>query len=151
MVFDTNVIIDGFSDDFSAQARLIEAASNGEITALITPPIEREYNLILGRLINDDRYRHRINDFLETTEQVEPVHVDTHIDDAEDYKFLQAAVGGKADLLVTHDQHLLVVGTIEKTRVLRPQEAWAVFEEESGTGDGAGSWADFARGLGIGG
>lgn len=148
VVLDTNVLIDGFSDDFSAQARLLDAVRDSEIEALITPQIEREYQLILRRLINDPVYKEGIGDVLAQAKRVAPKRVDTEIDDPEDYKFLQAAVGGAADFLVTMDRHLLAVGEIGTTRIVSPQEAWAAWEEEGGGGSGA--WADFVRGTGIG-
>lgn len=147
IVLDTNVLIDGFSDDFSAQARLIGAVREGAITAVITPAIEREYRLILQRLINDPVYREKITDFLSMTQRVTPQRVTAQIDDAQDYKILQAAVGGQADCIVTHDHHLLSLGEIEGIPIRRPQEAWTVFEDSS---DGSSSWRDFVRGIGIG-
>ena len=147
MVFDTNVLIDGFQDDFNAAARLIDAASDGELIALVTPKVMNEYHLLMKRLIDNDTYTDKINSFLGQTEEVEAVRVDTTIDDDEDYKFLQAAVGGQADLLVTNDRHLLDVGEIETTRIVTPQEAWNRFEDESGQ---SSEWQNFVTGLGIG-
>jgi len=147
-VFDTNVLIDAFQDDFSAQAKLLDAVINGEVTAVVTPAVEREYRLILHWLISDPQYEDRINDFLAATKKVTPQRVDTQLDDAEDYKILQAAVGGEADLVVTHDHHLLSVGELEGIRIVRPQEAWAIVQEE-GEG-GSSEWQDFIRGFGIG-
>jgi putative PIN family toxin of toxin-antitoxin system len=147
VVLDTNVLIDGFSDDFSAPARLIDAVREGTITAVVIPTIEKEYRLILARLIDDPTYRERIMEFLDAAERVTPQRVDVTIDDSEDYKFLQAAVGGGADLLVTHDQHLLTLGNIEETDIVTPQEAWARFEDREG---GSSGWQEFVGGLGIG-
>ncbi len=148
LVFDTNVLVDGFRDDYSAQARLIEAVRNGALEALTTPQITKEYQLILARLIEDEEYKHRIADFLDCTQKVTPSRVALTIDDPEDYKFLQAAVGGQADGLVTNDRHLLDVGEIEGIAIMTPQEAWVKFEEASGT---SSEWQSFVKGLGIGG
>lgn len=147
IVLDTNVLIDGFSDDFSAQAKLIDAVRDGEITALGTPGTQREHRKILNRLISDPAYRSRIEDFLENLENVEPARVDVVLDDEEDRKFVDAAVGGEADMLVTSDRHLLDVGEIEGVRIVTPQECWSMFEDEQG---GSGQWGEFVRGMGIG-
>lgn len=147
VIFDTNVLIDGFSDDFSAQAQLLEAVNNGKLTALITPRIEREYRLILNRLINDPTYHQHIEKFLQQAERVSEQPADITIDDPEDYKFLQAAVGGQADLVITMDRHLLSAGEIGETRIVAPQEALTLVEEDSDTSD---TWRNFVKGIGIG-
>ncbi len=147
VIFDTNVLIDGLSDDFSAPAQLLEAVRAGKLTALSTPPIEREYRLILNRLINDPTYHQRIENFLQQAERVHEQHAEVAIDDPEDYKFLQAAVGGQADLIITMDRHLLSAGEVGETRIVAPREALAMLEEESGTGD---AWQNFVKGIGIG-
>ncbi|MEX0650253.1 MAG: putative toxin-antitoxin system toxin component, PIN family [Candidatus Andersenbacteria bacterium] len=146
-VFDTNVLIDGFQDDFSAQAKLVEAVRDGELQALVTSAVVREYRNILRRLIEDPHYTDRIEDFLHMATEVEPVRVEIEIDDPDDYKFLQAAVGGGAQALVTSDRHLLDVGHIDGIDILTPQEAWSRFSDESGS---SSEWQDFVRGIGIG-
>lgn len=147
VIFDTNVLIDGFSDDFSAQAQLLEAVQAGKLTALITTRIEREYRLILNRLIADARYRQRIENFLHQAERVPEQRVNLSIDDPDDYKFLQAAAGGQADLIITMDRHLLSVGEVGETRIVAPQEALGKLQEES---DDGSTWHNFVKGIGIG-
>lgn len=147
VVLDTNVLIDGERDAFSAQARLIDAACNGELTALSTPAIEREYNKLLRRLVMDEEYREHLGDFIAATELVTEERMDITLDDMEDLKFLKAAAGGAADLLVTNDRHLLDIGEVGPTRIVRPAEAWAAVAEEQG---GMGEWESWAKGLGIG-
>ncbi len=148
IVLDTNVLIDALGDDFSAQAKLIDAVIDGEITALITPAIQREYSKILSKLINNPDYRDRINGFQAAGEQVTPQRVDMTLDDEDDYKFLQAAVGGSADLIVTSDRHLLDAGEVGAIDIVTPPEAWARFED-SDSGDS--EWQNLVQGWGLGG
>lgn len=147
-IFDTNVLIDGFQDDFSAPARLIAAVVAGQITALLTPRIEREYRLILARLITNHQYRQRMESFLQQTECVPEQPVAVTIDDPDDYKFLQAAAAGQADLIITTDRHLLSLGEVGETQIVAPLEALRRLEEATDTGD---TWRSWAKGLGIGG
>ena len=147
VVLDTNVLIDGFQDEYSAQARLIKAVSENKLTALVTPKIEREYRNILRRLISDPEYKERIQEFLKMTEETEPAFVETQIDDEEDRKFIQAAVGGQADLIVSNDRHLLDIGEVGSTRIVTPKEAWNIFQDDSG---GGSEWKNFIKNLGIG-
>ncbi len=147
-VLDTNVLIDGIQDDFSAQARLIEAVRDGKIEAVATPQIVGEYKLLVNRRIQDSSYKKSIQEFIDATTRVAPATVeDVVIDDHEDKKFLAAAKGGEADAVVTSDRHLLDIGELGATRIMTPAEAWRQVEEETG---GNSSWQNFVKGLGIG-
>ncbi len=146
IVVDTNVLIDGFQDDNSSEAKLIDAVRSGSLTAVATPKVIKEYRLILGRLISDKEYRSRIEEFLFMLEETEPEYVDIRIDDEEDMKFLEAAVGGEADIVVTSDRHLLDVGEVDGVRIITPEEAWRKAEDELG---GSDEWHGIVEGWGI--
>lgn len=146
IVVDTNVLIDGFQDDFCAEAKVIDAVRGGELIALATPKVMKEYRLILGRLIADRQYRSRIEEFLTALEEAEPEYVDVVIDDEEDLKLLEAAVGGEADLLITSDRHLLDIGEADNVRIVSPEEAWRRIEDEIG---GSEEWEGIVEGWGI--
>lgn len=147
VVLDTNVLIDGGNDDFSVAAKLINAVINGEITAVTTSAIEKEYRLKVEQLVTDEAYKERLIDFYAAVEQTIPAMVDVQIDDVEDRKFLKAAVGGKADLVITADRHLLQLGEIGSTRIVTAPEAWVILEETSGS---SSEWQNWLSGLGIG-
>ncbi|MBI3256021.1 MAG: putative toxin-antitoxin system toxin component, PIN family [Candidatus Andersenbacteria bacterium] len=146
-VFDTNVIIDAFDDSLGASARLIEAVINGQLEAVVSHRVRREYQTILRRLVNDSTYTNRIQDFLDNAHEVRPQHVDVVIDDAEDRKIIEAAVGGQADAIVSSDRHLLDIGEVGSIPVITPTEAWRRFEDDS---DGASEWKSFMKGFGFG-
>lgn len=142
VVLDTNVLIDGFADDFSAQYQLVEAVCTGQLEAAVTPATKREGERLLRRLIKDEQYRVRIQNFFAQATLVPAASVETVIDDEEDRKFLAAAVGGEADLLITNDRHLLDIGTVSGIPIVTPQEGWNRFrEEELGTND----WLQWTR------
>lgn len=143
MVLDTNVLIDGFADDFSAQAKLLDAVRDGELVAVVTEAVRREYNKILRRLIDDPQYRERVDEFMAVADIVEPAWVEVELDDEDDRKFFKAALGGRASLIVTSDRHLLDVGELDGVRVVTPQEAWQTWQEEQGGGE----WTEWAEGL----
>jgi putative PIN family toxin of toxin-antitoxin system len=148
VVFDTNVLIDGFQDDFSACSRLIDAVCDEELEAVVSRPIKQEYRLILGQKIKDKVFEGRIDDFLSKVDEIRPADVDVVIDDREDLKFLKAAVGGKADYVISSDRHLLDIGEVGKIKIITPTEAWVKFEESDAGGSSA--WNDFVHSLGIG-
>lgn len=147
VVLDTNVLIDGAGDDFSAAAKLVQAAIDGEIEALMTPAIEREYRRKAAQLVADDSYQEHLTDFYRAAQLVEPALVEEQVDDREDRKFLQAAVGGKADLLITADRHLLQLGEIATTRIVTAPEGWVACQEAMGK---SGEWDSWISGWGLG-
>ena len=147
VVLDTNVLVDAFSDDFSPQAKLIDAVREGDLDAVYTRALEREYRKILRRLISDSAHHDKISEFIAAGDIVQPRDADVVIDDQEDYKIIQAAVGGDASVIVSSDRHLLDIGEIGSIKVLTPQEAWVAFSDEQGD---SGEWTDWIKGLGIG-
>lgn len=146
VVLDTNVLIDGFSDDFCAESKLIDAVMEGEVTAVASHKMVKEYRLIMGRLIEDRSYRTKLENFFAMLEDTDPETVDVVIDDEEDIKFLEAAIGGEADVVVTSDKHLLDVGDVDGVKILTPDEAWYRIQDEEG---GSQEWEGFVAGWGI--
>lgn len=144
---DTNILIDAFSDDYSYQARLMKAVLDERITALTTMAIEREYRKILRRLIDDNNYKAKVEHFLATAQLVKPQETNVQIDDEDDRKFIAAALGGGAEMIVSKDRHLLDVGEVEGVRIVTPAEAWHLFAENEEEGK---EWQDWAQKLGIG-
>lgn len=147
IVLDTNVLIDGFQDDYCAEARLIDAVREGSIMAIATRPVRKEYQLILHRLISDPDYKKRIEEFFSALEEAEPEYVDVAIDDEEDMKFLEAAFGGEVDAVVTNDRHLLDIGEADGVNIITPEEAIGRYEEE---GETSTQWQSLVSGWGIG-
>lgn len=146
VVLDTNVLIDSTNDPLNAASQLLDAVLEGTVIALGTPATKREYHNIANRFMLAEEDKERIQEYLARVQSVDAVHVDTTIDDAEDYKFLQAAVGGRADILVTSDRHLLDIGEIEDMRIVRPNEAVAMLDDTTESG---GEWQSWVQGLGI--
>lgn len=147
IVLDTNVLIDGFQDDYCAEARLIDAVRAGAVMAVATHQVRKEYQLILRRLISDADYKKRIEEFFAALEDADPEFVDVTIDDEEDMKFLEAAFGGEVDAVVTNDRHLLDIGEADGIDIITPEEAVSRYEEE---GEGAAQWQSLVSGWGIG-
>jgi len=146
VVLDTNVLINGFDDDYSVQAKLINAVIEGELEAIVTAQVLREYSKLMRKLVRDVTYRERIEQYIAAAKEVQPSDVALQIDDEEDRKFLAAAVGGSATHVVTSDRHLLDVGEAGDVRVVTPQEAWVHWQDSL---DDAASWRGWLEGIGI--
>lgn len=147
IVVDTNVLIDSKLDPFSASQRLLEAIEQHEITALMTPAIEREYKRLVPERIKDPALQTNLINLLKKIEVVQPHNVSIAIDDQEDKKFLAAAIGGRADFLVTGDQHLLSIGEVGRMRIVTPNECYRIWQNSR---HGTDEWHAFIKGIGIG-
>ena len=61
IVLDTNVLIDALTDEFNVQSKLIEAIIDGEIEAVCSLAVKREYELIRDRMARNSSDTKRIN------------------------------------------------------------------------------------------
>jgi len=130
VVLDTNVLIDGNTDDFSYANKIIDEVLSGKIEAYANPKTIKENALIVERTLQEGEYAEKINTFLERVQRVEPVWIDVDIEDAEDRKILASAVAAKADYLITSDKHLLKLEEFEGINIVEPVVFWNRFREE---------------------
>lgn len=124
LVLDTNVLVSGI---FWAgvPGRLLNDWISGAHSLLVTPPVMTEY----VRVINDLAAHHdadlagRWTQYLsEMTTAVIPRAVSDQCRDQRDQMFLECAVGGKADFLVTGDSDLLVMKSIHGIPIISPNK-----------------------------
>ena len=144
VVLDTNVFIDSAKDEHSAGARLLDDLKEGKVTAVASSAVTREYNKIITRLIQTSQDKERVQDALQEVQPVDPKPTTIQIDDEEDRKFIEAALGGDATAIITSDRHLLDIGEIAGVRMMRPEELINTLEEETSS-----AWQEIVKGLGI--
>ncbi len=145
VVLDTNVLINADRGEFSYGKRLLELVRQGKLTAVTTSAVRRENELLVGRLVNDQRLARELKVFFGLAQQIQSAKVTVTIEDEEDIKLLAAAVGGGAQFLITSDRHLLELGEYQGVRVVRPAEFWQwwqVHQDEAGE-----TWSSWARGI----
>jgi putative PIN family toxin of toxin-antitoxin system len=120
VVVDTNVFISGFRN--SGKPRIVlEQAVAGAYTLIISEMIRLEIEAILARKlgwskpITDPQFRQLVG----LAETVCPAHTVTDCDDPDDNMFLEAAVEGNADCIVSGDKrHLLRMKTFRGIEIL---------------------------------
>ena len=143
IVLDTNVIINANRGEGSHGKRILDLIRWGEIAAAISDPVKREQKLILERLVNDAVLRKAVKEYFSLAQVVEPVDINMQLEDEEDIKLLELAVGAKVNYLITDDQHLLVVGELMGVKIVKPSEFWQYWEKEQ---DNTGaSWKNWAQ------
>lgn len=126
VVLDTNVVVSALllSDSVPRQA-FDKALDPGEI--IISTPVLLELAEVLSRdklnkyLTEQERMRFLVallkeSELVRITEQISDCR------DPNDNKFLELAVGGNADVLVTGDDDLLVLNPFRRIAVLTPRD-----------------------------
>lgn len=136
VVLDTNVLIDGSTDDYNYGRRIIDEVIAGDIAAFANKPTLAENHLLVKRKITDEGYRKRLDYFFDLVKHAEPVRrsIRVVVDDAEDDKLLESAVSSGADYLITADHHLLRLEKYKGTKIVRPGEFWNRYQDETGDG-----------------
>ena len=124
--FDTDVIVSAVLLVGSVPRRAFDKAlDEGEI--LISVPTLLELSEVLSRkklntyLLEEERMRFLVA-LLKEVEMVEITETFTDCRDAKDNKFLELAVSGKADCIVSGDADLLVLNPFREIPILTPRE-----------------------------
>lgn len=124
VVLDTNIVVSGYLG--GAVEAIIVAWKSGEFTLIITEAIIDEYLSILKR----PKFKIEqveIEDFsallMNKAEFVIPLeHINAIPNDESDNKFLDAAVAGQANIIVSGDQHLLELKSFREIEIVTAKE-----------------------------
>ncbi len=143
IVIDTNVLINGFKDEYSFEKRIIDAVRNGEITAFANRQTINENRLLSSQLIDNDAYQKELKQLFEKINWVENKRLIRAVRDPQDNKILESAVEAKADFLVTSDNDLLVLQKFGPVRIINPSQFWSEFKDEGM--DLWKQWANFLK------
>jgi putative PIN family toxin of toxin-antitoxin system len=130
IVLDTNVLINGFKDEYSYEKKIIDAVIAGEIEAYANRQTLQENKLISGQLINSDEYQNQLNDLFAQINWVVNRRQIRIVSDPEDNKILESAVEAEADYLVTSDNALLNIGKYQNVQIVNPAQFWANYKDE---------------------
>jgi|SRR3989344_1078323 len=129
IVADTNVLVsatfwNGDSD------KIIEKAENKKIELIISKEIIEEFSSVLGYKEIQDKIKNKHLELRRTVEKI--VSISTIVepkekfnivkDDPEDNKFIEVAVCGQTDFIVTQDKHLLKLKEFKGIKIVRPNE-----------------------------
>ena len=143
IVLDTNVIINADRGEGSYGKRILDLICWGEVDAVISEPVRREKQLMLDRLVSDVVLWRSVKKYFTLAKKVEPATLHVMLDDTEDIKLLELAVGGAVQFLITDDAHLLVVDEFQGVRIIKPSEFWQWWQtQQDKTG---ATWATWAK------
>ncbi len=77
------------------------------MTVLLTPEIERENRAILRKVKPSEQFWKRLEQMYDNALPTQPGPRVTVSEDPDDNKYLECAVGGRADYIISSDRHLL--------------------------------------------
>lgn len=130
VVLDTNVLIAAAYNPGSASARLVTLIRDGKLAMIVSPDLEREYDLMLDRALHGRADREAIEAARDRAELYFPEETPRVVAaDPADDMLLAAAVEGEAEVLVTNDVEVLKLDTYRGVRILRPAEFAAELPE----------------------
>lgn len=126
-VIDTNVLVSGLIRPRGAPGAVLRALRDRRFVAVVSPAILEEIIDVLSRPWLRDKYAiddQGVEAFLRLlvsrAELVEPHSEFRRCRDPDDDKFLETAVDGRADRLVSGDADLLALGSIEGVAIVNP-------------------------------
>ncbi len=143
IVIDTNVLINGFKDDYSYEKKIIDAVIAGEIEAYANKQTLQENKLISHQLIDNDEYQEQLNNLFSQVNWVvnrRNIHI---VRDEEDNKILESAVEAGAEYLVTSDNDLLQLNEHQGVQIVNPANFWSQYKDEGM--DLWKQWTNFIR------
>ena len=130
IVIDTNVVVSALLSTFGPPAQIVELISRGDITIVVDDRIVSEYSDVLTRPeLNLDAWD--VEEFLSLAEDAEHIlgaPLPLELPDPDDAAFLEIAVAGAVDALVTgNEKHFKVPGGKLAVPILSPRRFLEIF------------------------
>lgn len=123
MVLDTNVFIAAYFNRKSASAKIIDLCLKNKHKLIFSSQLHKEVRLILSNVRAEREFLEKIRNLFNRASKVKPTQKVFMIEeDPDDNKFLECALEGKADYLITSDRHLLELGEFAQTKIYKPTQ-----------------------------
>jgi uncharacterized protein len=127
-VIDTNIVI---SSLWGGNAKsIIDLWAAGKITAVLSPDVLGEYTDVLaGFNVSQEQMESFLEVFMDSkyTVFVNPAHkIDAVKKDRKDNMFIECAIAGKADYIISGDKHLLEIKEYGGIKIVKAAELLAI-------------------------
>ncbi|MFZ5809706.1 MAG: putative toxin-antitoxin system toxin component, PIN family [Chloroflexota bacterium] len=129
VVIDTGVLISGLIRPAGIVGDVLRGLRDGRFIPIYSTPILLEIIHVLSRPVFQSKYHVATDDITALInllrlrgEMVIPRLNLTVCRDPKDNKFLEAAISGGAEVIITGDDDLLALNTYERIEILRPTE-----------------------------
>ena len=127
VILDTNVFVSGIFWEGNFCSQIIEKWKEGRFNLISSTEIINELIKTLSNFkiqMPKEMIDEWKNLIIKNSIMVEPnIKIDIVKDDPDDNKFLEAAITGNADLIISQDKHLLKLNEYNKIRIVKPEEA----------------------------
>lgn len=126
LVIDTNVFVSGLIFAGSVPGRVIDRAISASTLVATNATVEELIAILLGpkldRVASRSTRQATLDRLLPILDIVEPIRIIRACRDPKDDKFLEAAINGDADAIVTGDKDLLVLHPFGGVDILTPAD-----------------------------
>lgn len=129
VVIDSNVVVSSLISATTPPAQIMRRIRQKDIELIVTRSILLEYEQVLSRPKIAAQHRQTPSDIARlvrelaqyaTVVQPSPLSAVIITDDPDDEKFIEAAVAGAADFIVSGDKHLLALGAHQGIQIVPP-------------------------------
>jgi len=125
VVLDTNVLISGIFFSGSP-SKILTHWRKGNFTTVISEPIIFEYTRVaeeISKKFPEVDISEILELFIMNSEIIDTNNLEiTACEDPDDNQFLECAIAGKCDLIVSGDKHLLKLNPYREVEILKPRE-----------------------------
>ena len=125
IVLDTNVLVSAFLKPRSAPARILRLVIQGDLEIVINEDVLSEYSEVLARpkfKLDQERIR-TVIDLIRSTGISSPLLPPSfHLPDPADEPFLEAALAGRADVLITGNKKHFPKRLCKGVKIANPAE-----------------------------
>ena len=125
VVLDTNVFVSGLFWEKGASGKIIDLWRKKKITLVTSKPIIEEIFSTLDDFkiqLREGLKKELFEELSKRSIVVHPVIKISIVRDKKDNKFLEAAVDGRAEFLITQDKDLLEIKEYKRANILTPEE-----------------------------
>ncbi len=123
IVVDTNLLIAARWNPKSNSNKIIDLCLEGAVQAVYTKQIKDENLYILGKVKAPKSYLDKVIRFYHVSKRVtyNKKKINASRDES-DNRFIEAAVAGRAEYIISSDRHLLELGSFKEIEILKPTE-----------------------------
>ncbi len=137
IVVDTNVLVSGILSEGGPPGKIVDLIMSGDLQVCFNPKILTEYGSVLNRpelFLSDRRVTSLLAQFALAGEAVAEVVSARKLPDFSDEVFLEAALSGGADCLITGNLRHFPLSCRQGIRVLSPREFLEFYREQQAGG-----------------
>ncbi|MEJ2079335.1 MAG: putative toxin-antitoxin system toxin component, PIN family [Acidobacteriota bacterium] len=124
VVIDTNALVAARFSTEGAASRLLDDCIEGRVEAVVSDEIERENRAILQKVKPSPAFWERLERFYSSAIRVTGGPRLDVVEDPADNKYLECALAGGADCIVSSDRHLLAHDGFEGIRICKAGQIW---------------------------